>query len=205
MGNHLSQQTVKVHSRSCRDLRGHASVPIVQKTWTLLIAHKDGIGDEIRKLMFKTDYPLFEETSIKQQIIHLMEMIEEAILMLSDIRRMDDKLKELGELHINEYGIQSKHLKYFREIFLQTIRKYLPWNERREYAWCWFLQKIIFGMCSVDDTSLLMNAHKMLMLKFDINQCISLVDGYIGRHQRLLNKTVPVVVNTLCLKFYHTG
>ena len=59
---------------------------------------------------------------------------------------MDDKLLKLGEIHVQKYGVKTKHFKHFRAAFLKAIKKYLPWTDRREKAWQWFWSRIISEM-----------------------------------------------------------
>lgn len=65
---------------------------------------------------------------------------------LDDPASMDDNLIKLGELHVQKYGVKTKHFKHFRAAFLKAIKKYLPWTDRREQAWQWFWTRIITQM-----------------------------------------------------------
>lgn len=65
---------------------------------------------------------------------------------LDDPASMDDNLVKMGELHVQKYGVKTKHFKHFRAAFLKAIKKYLPWTDRREAAWQWFWSRIITQM-----------------------------------------------------------
>jgi len=75
-----------------------------------------------------------------------MGMMEKVVGFLDDPSTMDSKLAEMGERHVKDYGIKTKHFKHFKGAFLKAIKKYLPWTDKREAAWLWFWGRIINQM-----------------------------------------------------------
>merc|ERR1719464_778461 len=89
---------------------------------------------------------LFMKTNIQEQSGIFMIMMEKVVSFLDEPSTMDSKLTAMGERHVKDYGIKTKHFKHFRSAFLKAIKKYLPWTDKREAAWLWFWGRIINQM-----------------------------------------------------------
>eukprot|EP00483_Globobulimina_turgida_P010450 UN10471 len=139
----MSSPLHRIKSKSCRDLHEHVNIPVIQKTWKQLMTNKEDIGNDIYQLMSNANYK-----HVGLSALVFVTMMDKMISMLDHPRSMHDKFEHLGELHMNKYAVHIKHLQYFRDVFLQTIKKYIPWNDRRNDAWSWLWNNIISAISS---------------------------------------------------------
>ena len=122
------------------DLSANEDIPIeeastiIRKTWKNLMSDRDNVGNSIYEYVLTKEITmsrLFEHTDMKQQSSIFMVMMEKVVGFLDDPSSMDTKLAEMGELHVQKYGVKTKHFKHFRSGFLKAIKKYLPWTDKR--------------------------------------------------------------------------
>mmetsp|Transcript_45981 Transcript_45981/g.41158 ORF Transcript_45981/g.41158 Transcript_45981/m.41158 type:complete len:386 (+) Transcript_45981:203-1360(+) len=150
---------------SMDDLKFEDAAPIIRKTWGELMKDKVSVGAKIYDYILTKEISmsrLFMQTNIEQQSGIFMIMMDKVVGFLDDPASMDDNLVKLGELHVQKYGVKTKHFKHFRAAFLKAIKKYLPWTDRREAAWQWFWTRIITQMSHATQAN-----HYPLVNKFD--------------------------------------
>jgi len=141
--------SVDISASSMDDLKFEDAAPIIRKTWGELMKDKVSVGAKIYDYILTKEISmsrLFMQTNIEQQSGIFMVMMDKVVGFLDDPQSMDDNLVKLGELHVQKYGVKTKHFKHFRAAFLKAIKKYLPWTDRREAAWQWFWARIITQM-----------------------------------------------------------
>merc|ERR1719229_2108319 len=110
---------------------------------------KENVGSRIFDYIMHKEITmsrLFIKTNLREQSAIFMVMMDKVVGFLDDEPSMDAKLVELGKLHVVRYRVKTRHFKHFRSAFLKAIKKYLPWNDRREEAWQLFWNRIIGQM-----------------------------------------------------------
>ena len=101
-------------------------------------------------------------------MLHLLVLVFVFVFVysyLNDPKTFDQKLVELGELHLTKLGVKKRHFKHFRQGFMKAIREYIPWSERREAAWLWFWNQVINRMSS--DTACMLPKKKKFAISHD--------------------------------------
>eukprot|EP01084_Bolivina_argentea_P181014 312677_1 len=154
-----------ISKSSIDDLKMQDAVPIVRKTWGELMKNKEEVGAKIYDSILNKEITmsrLFMETNIEQQSGLFMVMMDKVVGFLDDPVTMDDKLMKMGDIHVQQYKIKTKHFKHFKSAFMKAIKRYLPWSDRREHAWQWFWNKTINAMSSATQAN-----HFPLMTEFN--------------------------------------
>jgi len=136
-------------SPSTEEVTFEDAAPIIKKCWNELMKDKVNVGERIFDYILTKEISmskLFMQTNIEQQSGIFMVMMDKVVGFLDDKESMNDNLIKLGQLHVEKYGVKTKHFKHFRAAFLKAIKKYLPWTDRREESWQWFWSRIITQM-----------------------------------------------------------
>eukprot|EP00485_Elphidium_margaritaceum_P005698 CAMPEP_0202688034 /NCGR_PEP_ID=MMETSP1385-20130828/3568_1 /ASSEMBLY_ACC=CAM_ASM_000861 /TAXON_ID=933848 /ORGANISM="Elphidium margaritaceum" /LENGTH=380 /DNA_ID=CAMNT_0049342909 /DNA_START=125 /DNA_END=1267 /DNA_ORIENTATION=+ len=134
---------------SMDDLKFEEAAPIIKKTWAELMKDRNSVGAKIYDLILTKEITmsrLFMNTNVEQQSDMFMVMMDKVVGFLDEPQTLDSNLVQLGELHVQKYGVKTQHFKHFRAAFLKAIKKYLPWTDRREAAWQWFWSRIMNQM-----------------------------------------------------------
>jgi len=138
-----------VESSELNRMEFSEAIPIIRKTWAMLMKQKETVGGKIYEYIMHKEISmakLFMETNLKAQSAIFMDMMNKVVHFLDDEPSMDAKLQQLGKDHVIKYKVKTRHFKHFRSAFLKAIKKYLPWTDRREEAWQLFWSRIIAQM-----------------------------------------------------------
>ena len=149
MIKNLTDSQRSLSSSSITMIDPNKAIPIIKKTWNLLLSRKKEVGNVIyKKVVLKevTLGKLFSKTDLQSQSLLFMNMLSTVIKYLDDLPTFSQKLIRLGESHSIKYNVNKRHFKHFRQAFLLGIKTYIPWNPTRDAAWNWFWDEIITNM-----------------------------------------------------------